>query len=195
MHLGLDLSKHAVFISRIAKRLCGLRGEEGGELVEFAFIVPGFIMILTGTASFGLAFYSLQQLSNATATAAQAVVASQDSTCAKTGPGCTATEVSAGDTVDLCALAQSTVQSALPGWNTANFEYSMVITSSTGGTNPSYSDSYGGSFSCTGSTGAQTYVTAYEPIQLTVTFKYHWLPILLFSPSSPLTASEAAIAE
>ena len=113
MSFGLNLPSHAVFIARIAKRLCGLRGEEGGELVEFAFIVPGFIMILTGTASFGLAFYSLQQLSNATATAAQAVVASQDATCAKTGPGCTATEVSAGDTVDLCALAQSTVSGHL----------------------------------------------------------------------------------
>jgi Flp pilus assembly protein TadG len=195
MSVGSDLPKHAIFIARIAKRLCGLRGKEGGTLVEFAFILPGFIMILTGTASFGLAFYSLQQLSNATATAAQAVVAAQDSTCAKAGPGCTAAEVSAGDPVDLCALAQSSVQSTLPGWNTANLEYSMVITSSTGGTNPSYSDSYGGSFTCTGSTGAQTYVTAYEPVQLTVTFKYQWLPILWFSPTSALSASEAAIAE
>jgi hypothetical protein len=93
----------------------------------------------------------------------------------------------------LCALAQSTVQSALGGWDASNFEYSMVVTNSSG--NQPFSDSYGGSFSCTGATGAQTYITAYQPVQLTVTYRYHWMPILKFAPSSPITASQASIAE
>ncbi|MGA3033016.1 MAG: TadE/TadG family type IV pilus assembly protein [Terracidiphilus sp.] len=182
-----------------AKRLGSLRGEEGTELVEFAFIAPWFMALLMGTVSFGMAFYSMQQLSNATALAVQAATYAESGKCTATGPGCSASEVSGGDLVDLCAAAQATVQSKLANWNAGNFKYSMTITNPVSGTSNTYSDGYGGTFSCnTGSsstTDAQDVSGQVEAVQLTVTYKYQWVPMLLISPSTPLSATQSAIAE
>ena len=54
-----------------------LESEEGTALVELAISLPIILTLLTGAASFSLAFYCLQQLGNATTTGVQLVAANQ----------------------------------------------------------------------------------------------------------------------
>jgi Flp pilus assembly protein TadG len=157
----------------VVRRALGLRNEEGGALMEFAVTLPLLMTVLTGAASFSMAFYSLQQLGNATAGAVQAVAAEQ------------------GLISDPCALAVSQVTSALPGWVAGNLTYTMVITDSTP-TAHSYGPTTGSSFSCTPGAANEA---PNEPVVLTVSYKYSWLPVLAFSPSSPLSSTQAAMAD
>lgn len=151
-----------------------LGGEEGSaELVEFAFVLPGLMIVLTGTISFALALYNMQQLNNATGNAVQ-VVADE-----------------AGLITDPCAQAVTSVTAALPNWTASKFTYTMVITDSSNGTH-TYGPTTGSSFSCTA--GATEEAQNY-PIVLTVSYAYTWLPILKFSPSSPLTSTEGTTAD
>jgi Flp pilus assembly protein TadG len=162
-----------------------LRGEGGDLLVEFAITMPLLVMVLTGTASFAVAFYNLQQLGNATATAVQYVAATQ---------GLTYTSGSdKGQDIDPCAAAQAQVTGALPAWIANNFSYALVVTDSSGTTHRYPSTGMTpGAFSCTG--GATEEATN-GTVVLTVQYSYAWLPILAFSPTTPLTSTQAAIAE
>jgi len=91
---------------------------------------------------------------------------------------------------DPCATAESKVTSALPSWTVSKFTFTMVITDSSGTTH-TYGPTVGSSFSCT---AGATYETNNEPVTLTVQYSYTWMPILKFSPSSPLTTTQGAIA-
>jgi Flp pilus assembly protein TadG len=175
MKLDCNLRKRSARIAGAAKRLMSLRGEAGDLLVEFAMTLPILIMILTGVTSFSLAFYSLEQLGNATVNAVQYVAADQ------------------GLTSDPCATAASQVTGALPGWSSSSFSYRLAITDSSGTTYyPSSTGWTSGTFSCTG--GASEETENYTVV-LSVKYAYKWLPILAFSPSSPLTSTQAAVAE
>jgi Flp pilus assembly protein TadG len=179
MKTGRTLKGPAGFLSRLKTRVMRLRGEEGTELVEFAFVVPWLVALLTGTMSFALAFYSLQQLGNA-ATNAVEVVAED-----------------AGLSIDPCNTAMTQVQSSLPGWVKANFTYTLYVTPTGGGTASSYTSAAGANggataFSCTGAESVES-STQPEPVVLTVSYNYHWLPILKWAVSSPLTATESAV--
>jgi len=169
-----------------AVRLLRLRGQEGGSLVEFAVALPLLMVVLTGAASFTLAFYSLQQLGNATASAVELIAAQQ------------------GVTTDPCNLAMTTVQSTLPGWTAANLSYTLTITDSANNAIAYPSSSYGGStaYSCTaaGSSGADAEYPD-TPVVLQVNYNYTWIPVfhfgsfLKFAPSSALTVTETAMAD
>jgi Flp pilus assembly protein TadG len=151
-----------------------LRSDEvGTELVEFAFVLPGLMIVLTGTMSFALALYSLQQLGNATANAVQVVAAE------------------AGLITDPCAQAVTSVTATLPKWTAGKFTYTMVITDQSNATH-TYGPTTGSTFSCTAGAAeeAQNY-----PIVLTVKYAYSWLPVLKFTPSSPLTSTQGTIAD
>jgi Flp pilus assembly protein TadG len=175
MMLERNLRRLASLVSRAAKRAMGVRSEEGGALLEFAIALPLLMTVLTGAASFSLAFYSLQQLQNATSSAVQLVANQQ------------------GLLTDPCATAQSTVTGALPGWTTSNFKYSMVITDSSGTAhNYPASGMSSGTFSCTAGAGEEA---PNESVVLSVSYTYTWLPVVAFSPSSPLVASQAAMAD
>jgi len=182
MRLEGGLRRPATRLARILARLLRLRGEEGTELVEFALVVPGLMIVLTGTASFALGFYSLQQLGNAATTAVQLVSDDQ------------------GLVTDPCSTAQTSVQSSLPTWTKGNFSYSMTVIG-TGGSTTYSSTSSGGStsFTCTAAgTGgsSSTQMEANQPVVLTVTYNYTWLPVLKFSPTwSKLTSTQVAIPE
>jgi len=173
MKIGFGLKSPTEWLVRAAKRALRLRGEEGTEIVEFAFVVPGLVMVITGVASFAMAFYSLQQLGNATGNAVQMVAAE------------------AGLGTDPCAQAVTSTTAALPGWAPAKMTYTLVITDSTWTTHP-YGPTTGSSFSCVAGAGFET---ANFPIVLTVSYSYSWLPILNFSPSSPLKSTQGAIAD
>lgn len=155
------------------RRLLRLRGEEGGSLVEFAIVLPLMMTVLTGAASFTMALYSFQQLGNATSTAAQQLGAEQ------------------GLITDPCATTVTTVTSALPNWTASKLTYTVTITDSSG-TAHTFGPTAGSSFSCT--SGASD-MAANEPVTVQVSYTYSWFPILGFSPSSSLTATEAALME
>ncbi|MGA3033014.1 MAG: TadE family protein [Terracidiphilus sp.] len=172
MSLGLGLRKQAARCSRAVRRMLRLRSEEGSSLVEFAVTLPLLMTVLTGTASFALAFYFFQQLGNATGNAVQYV----------------ASDVTL--ITDPCATAESKITGALPTWTVSKFTFTMVITDNTGTTH-TYGPTAGSSFSCT---AGATYETQNEPITLTAQYTYSWMPILKFSPSSPLTSTQGAVA-
>jgi Flp pilus assembly protein TadG len=161
------------WLARAMRRAPGWRSEEGGSLLEFAVTLPLLMTVLTGSASFSIALYSLQQLGNAVSGASQVVAAEQ------------------GLITDPCATTVTSVTGALPGWTQDKLTYTMVITDSTG-TAHTFGPTTGNSFSCTAGAGDES---PNEPITLTVSYSYTWLPILAFSPSSPLTSTQAAMAE
>jgi Flp pilus assembly protein TadG len=161
------------WIIRRLKRVFGSRGEEGAALLEFAVTLPLFLTVLTGTASFSLALYFLQQIGNATSTASQLLGAE------------------AGLITDPCASTVTSVTASLPNMTASKITYTVVITDS-GGTAHTYGPTAGSSFSCTA--GAAE-MAPNEPVTVTVKYSYSWLPILAFSPSSSLVSSETALAE
>ena len=175
MKLDCSLRRLGSLVSRAAKHGMRVRGEEGGAVLEMAIALPLLMTVLTGAASFSLAFYNLQQLQNATSATVQLIANQQ------------------GLLTDPCATAQSSVTGALPGWNTANFKYSMVITDSSGTAhNYPASGMSSGTFSCTAGAGEEA---PNESVVLSVSYTYTWLPIVAFSPSSPLSATQAAMAD
>jgi Flp pilus assembly protein TadG len=180
MKIGSRLARLPAGRGRAGKCVFKARGEEGNSLVEMAFVLPLLIMILMGSASFSLAFYSLQQLQEATATAVRVVGALQ------------------GQTEDPCAAVQTMVQSALPGWTTAKLSYAMIITNASG-TAYNYPasgmTSGAGSYSCQAGAVPTTGLAAGEPVQLKVQYSYTWIPIPGVNLSSPLTATETAMAD
>jgi Flp pilus assembly protein TadG len=181
MKLELGPRRQTNLLVCAAKRALGRRGEEGATLVEFAITAPILVAMLTGTCSVAMALYSLQQLSNATTNAVQTVADAQGLTSGTPNDS------------DPCALAASTVTAALTGWN-RTFSYTMVITDDSGTAHTYSSTTTGGvtTFSCT---AGSTELAQNQPVMLTVTYSYSWLPILNFSPKSPLTSAQGALAE
>ena len=166
------ITKYGEALGRICRAL-RLAGEEGGALAEFAVTLPLMLTVLTGAASFCLALYSFQQLSNATSTAAQQLAAEQ------------------GLITDPCATMVTTVTSALPNWTASKLTYTVTITDANGAAH-TYGPTAGSSFSCTA--GAAN-MAANEPLTVQVSYQYTWFPILDFSPSSALGATETALME
>jgi Flp pilus assembly protein TadG len=149
-----------------------VKGEEGTSLVELAISVPIMMTLITGAASFSLAFYNLQQLGSATANAAQVLAAEQ------------------GLVTDPCANVVTSVTTSLPNWTASKITYTLSITDSSG-TATTFGPTAGSSFSCT--SGAAD-MAQNEPVTVTVSYSYSWLPILKFTPSSALTSSNTAMA-
>ncbi len=159
------------------------KGEEGTALVELAISLPIMLTLLTGAASFSLAFYSLQQLGNATTTGVQLVAANQ------------------GLVSDPCETAAAAVEAALPHWTTTNLTFTLAWTDSSGGSHSEgpVAEASSTTFSCAtagdGSSDTATAMGPNTPVVLTVSYAYSWLPVLKFTPSSALTSTEAALAD
>jgi Flp pilus assembly protein TadG len=170
------------WMARLASRALRLRSEEGGSLVELAMFAPLLFIVLTGAASFTFAFFNLQQLGNATASAVQVVAAQQ------------------GVNSDPCNLAMTTIQGELPGFTAANLSYTLTVTGTTGSatvfSSTSGSNGSNTTFSCGGTDTTSTNFAADEPVTLQVSYTYSWLYVLKFTPAkSPLTATETAMAD
>src|SRR5579862_8933759 len=177
MSIGCGRRKRTLSIGRLVKRALRFGDEDGGALVEFAVALPLFMTVLTGTASFSLAFYTLQQIGNATSGAALRVGA-----VARTSS-------------DPCAEVVSQVTASLPGLDSTKFTYTAVITNAAG-TATTYGPTTGSTFSCTaaGSGGtSSTEAGSGEPATVTVSYSYTWLPVVAFSPSSALAASDTTM--
>jgi Flp pilus assembly protein TadG len=163
-------------------RSADIESEEGTALVELAISLPIMLMLLTGAASFSLAFYFLQQLGNATTSGVQLAAANQ------------------GLVSDPCETAAAAVESALPNWTTTKLTFTMKWTDSSDGSHTAgpTAESSSTAFSCTsagdGSTDTSTAMGPNTPVVLTVSYSYNWLPMYKFSGSSALTSTQAALA-
>jgi len=173
MKIGNGLRRMGNLVARRVKRGFGRRGEEGAALLEFAVTLPLLMTVLTGTASFSLALYFLQQIGNATSTAAQLLGAD------------------AGLVADPCAKVVTSVTGSLPNLTASKITYTVSITDSSGTVHTTPATT-GSSFTCT---SYAAYMAPNEPVSVTVSYAYSWLPVLNFSPSSSLTSQETALAE
>lgn len=179
MNIGCSLRKRTMLFSRVVKRALGIRSEEGGALLEFAVTLPLFMTVLTGTASFSLAFFTLQQIGNATSSGAQRLGAVARSTS------------------DPCNEVVKQVTSTLPGLDPTKIKYTVVITNAAG-TAATYGPTVGSTFSCTAAGRGGTTSTqagSSQPASLTVSYQYTWLPVVAFSPSSALSSSETVLSD
>lgn len=120
------------------------RGERGNSLVEFTFIMPVLLIVMTGMVSFGIALHNDLMLTTAVNTGAQQLAFSR------------------GQTSDPCATAYSAITSAAPSLS-SGISLSFVIDGT----------SYSSTTSCPSATtnmvqGASAEVTATYPCVLTV---------------------------
>jgi Flp pilus assembly protein TadG len=151
-------------------------------LVELAITLPIMLTLLTGAASFSLAFYFLQQLGSATTSAVQLVAADQ------------------GLVTDPCETAATAVESGLPNWTTSKLSLTLKWTDSTGGSHSQgpTAETSSTAFSCAtagdGSSDTATAIGPNTPVILTVSYTYTWLPVFKFTPSSALSSTQASLA-
>jgi len=163
-------------------RSVDLASEEGTSLVELAICLPIMLTLLTGAASFSLAFYFLQQLGNATTSGVQLVAADQ------------------GLVADPCETAAGAVEGGLPNWTTTKLTFTMKWTDSSNNshTEGPVAESSSTAFTCPtagdGSTDTSTAIAPNTPVILTVSYSYTWLPVLKFTPSSALSSTQASLA-
>jgi Flp pilus assembly protein TadG len=158
--------------------------ERGSQLVEFAFVAPILLVLLTGMASFAMALYKYQQLGYATSTAAQGVGDQY------------------GLLADPCAQIVTDVTASLPSpaWTAGNFTYTLYITDKSN-VSHQYGPTTGSGFSCTPATTvwAQNY-----PMTIQVSYAYNWFPIMnwtrwgstnTFVPTGSLSVSESVLVQ
>ncbi|MGC2161161.1 MAG: TadE family protein [Silvibacterium sp.] len=127
--------------SRLRRIGIRVRGERGSALVEFALVLPMFLLLTTGTFSFGIALNNYLELTNATASGAQLVAVSRGS---KTN-------------TDPCAAGVTAIENAAPYLNPTNIQYTMTFMGTTGTTTNSYGPT-AGALSCPGASSSTTMV-------------------------------------
>jgi Flp pilus assembly protein TadG len=182
MKIRRDFTRQVLRLAQRLMRAKGLIGEQGTSLVELAVSLPIMLMLLTGAASFSLAFYFLQQLGNATTSGVQLVAADQ------------------GLVTDPCETAATAVEGGLPNWTTSKLTFTLAWTDSSGNshTQGPTAESSSSAFSCAtagnGSSDSSTAIGANTPVILTVSYSYTWLPVFKFTPSSALSSTQASLA-
>lgn len=179
MKIGCGPGEKGNWVVRHVRRIFGRGGEEGAALLEFAITLPILMTVLTGTVSFSLGLYVLEQVGNAASASAQTVGAE------------------AGTVADPCAEIAGQITAMLPNLSASKITYWVSVTNSSGTT------SYGpfnppstGTCIAAGSGGAtSTQEEANYPVSVTVQYRYGWFPVLNFSPTSSLTSTETTMAE
>lgn len=117
------------------------RGQQGSSLVEFALVLPMFLLLTTGTFSFGIALNNYLELTNATATGAQLVAVSRGSKTI-TNP---------------CSAGVTAIESAAPYLNPVKIQYTMTFMDNTGTTTNTYGPT-ADALSCPGASSSTTMV-------------------------------------
>ena len=100
------------FLRRL--RLDSFKGERGSSLVEFAFVLPLFLLIVTGMTTFGIALNQYLELDNAVAIGAQQLAISRSAIN------------------DPCAQAVSSVWNAASFLTANNIRYTIIFTAPSG---------------------------------------------------------------
>ena len=86
------------------------KGERGSSLVEFAFVLPLFLLIVTGMTTFGIALNQYLELDNAVTIGAEQLA------------------VSRGTGTDACAAAATAVENAAPFLQANNLNFTIKFT-------------------------------------------------------------------
>jgi Flp pilus assembly protein TadG len=157
----------------------------GSALVELAFALPVYLIVLTGMVSIVMSLFAYQQLAFATFSASEAIGARR------------------GLNADPCALAGTQLGSSLPDWSQNNLTITVWITQKVAGveTKEQYGPFVGvANSTCTGDVstpgnGSYAYNLAEdEPVTVRASYTYNWLPIY-GNPltSGPLVAAESSI--
>jgi Flp pilus assembly protein TadG len=81
----------------------------GQSLVEFSFVMPLLLIVVTGMLSFGIALHNFLVLTNGVNTGAQLLAMSR------------------GQTTDPCSTASTAIAGAAPGLTAANISFTFVI--------------------------------------------------------------------
>jgi hypothetical protein len=160
-----------------------LRSDSSGSaLVELAFALPVYLIILTAMVSMVMSLFAYQQLAFATFSASEAIGADR------------------GLNADPCALAGTQLGASLPDWRQNNLTITVWITQDVAGveTKEQYGPFVGVSNStCTGDSSAPgNGLYAYdkaadEPVTVRASYTYSWLPIY----NNPLTTGPLIAAE
>jgi Flp pilus assembly protein TadG len=136
------------FINRIRIGLSAM--QDGGSLVEFALIAPLMMGLIGGMFSFGFAFFTYFQLSNAVDIGARTVAVSRASN-------------SDGSTPDPCVTASAAILAAAPVLDPSKMTLSLSLNSTP------YSNLKQGSWTCT---GGEANMVAGSTAQVTVSYPY-----------------------
>lgn len=91
------------------------RGERGNALVEFAIVLPLFMLLVTGMATFGIALNQYLELNDAVAIGAQDLATQR------------------ANTTDPCAVTSGVIYNAAPFLNSANMSLTYVLDGTTYG--------------------------------------------------------------
>ena len=121
-----------------------MRDDSGQALVEFAFLVPVLLIVLTGIFAFGMTFNNYTQMTEATATAARQLA------------------ISRGQYFDPCQKTAAVFTSAAPSLNPSLVSYTFNLNGNTYTGNSCNSAST--------STGAAGNLVQGQPASLTVTY-------------------------
>lgn len=158
----------------------------GSALVELAFALPVYLILITGMVSTVMALYSYQQLAFATFAASESIGANRGKLV--------------GD--DPCLLASNQIASSLPDWTPGNFTITIWITQDVAGTpTKEQFGPYSGisAATCGGSettpgTGPYVWDSAGgEPVTVRVSYQYSWFPIYSDAiTTGPLVAAETS---
>jgi Flp pilus assembly protein TadG len=138
--LRRQLAGAAAFSAMRFKRLIG--GEEGGPLVEFGFVLPLMMVVITGTFAFGLALNTDLVLTQATGAGAQYLQTIRTSTS------------------DPCADTLTAIKNAAPNLKSGSISLTITITGA-----PS-------SYTGTTCSGATSYLKAAKSEPVTVGATY-----------------------
>jgi Flp pilus assembly protein TadG len=96
--------------AKLQRSLRGRSADESGQsLVEFAMVLPAFLLVVTGIFAFGVAFTNWLVLTDATSLGGRTV------------------SISRGNTLDPCATASNAVAGAAPGLTTSSITYTYLI--------------------------------------------------------------------
>jgi len=133
--------------------------EDGSQLVEFAVVVPVFLLLITGMFSVVMALITNEQLGNAAAVAAQPM---------QTGRGLL---------TDPCQTVVTAATAALPNFTASKLTYTVTITDASGTVN-TYGPTTGSGFSCT---AAAAVLAANEPATVLISYPYKWIPAYLLN--------------
>lgn len=160
----------------------------GSALVELAFALPAYLILITCMVSTVMALYSYQQLAFATFAASEAIGANRGKL--------------AGD--DPCLLAANQLASSLPTWTPGNFTITVWITQNVAGKeSPIRFGPYTGIAATTcpalsspppAGTGPYVWDSAgSEPVTVRASYNYTWFPVYSNAiTTGPLVAAETS---
>ena len=116
MTTGAEMKVTPVNLARLKRRLIRralLRRDDGQSLVEFAMVVPVFLILVIGIFQFAIAYNNWLILTEATSLGGRAV------------------GISRGSTLDPCSTASTAIIGAAPSLTSSQLTYSLVLNGTT----------------------------------------------------------------